>query len=274
MSVLPSKQEKKTVWVQYLLIDVLWLWEKEWMTRVFHADVMRRSVFVSAVPMSVWVYVGRADRTLRHAESVLFCDTLPLFTCHIRIYTHNHTHTRTNNTNTNDSNMVQAVRNPPGAGSHSVIPLYLSLPPFISFSIFISLCLSLSLCIHLFVPSLYIKTATCFFWLVFFPLFSRHRDPPCVSFYCLSVWQQFPRSINANTHKCTHAYKYNISRWLTGPTSRLSFFYLTPTWTECALHSQCGTIKTSNVPTVWRAMYTNCVQYFLRWLEEEKMCRY
>lgn len=95
---------------------------------------MRCGVFVCAVLISVQVYFGRADRTLRHAASVLFCDTSPLFTCHTRTHTHR----------PNDRNMVQAVRNPPGAGSHSAIPLYLSPILFISVRLFISLCLCLS----------------------------------------------------------------------------------------------------------------------------------
>lgn len=153
-------------------------------------DVMRCGVFVCAVPISVWVYFGRADRTLRHAESVLFCDTLALFTCH----THAHTH------KPNDRNMVQAVRNPPGAGSHSAIPLYLSLILFISVSLFISLCLSLSLCIRLFVPPLYIKATSNFFWLIFFCLLP-HWDPLRMSFCCFLL-----RSSSKHKRKHTQVY--------------------------------------------------------------------
>lgn len=60
--------------------------------------------------------------------------------------THTHTH------KPNDRNMVQAVRSPPGAGSHCVMPLYLSTVLFICISLFTSLsclCFTTSACLSL-----------------------------------------------------------------------------------------------------------------------------
>lgn len=128
----------------------------------------------------------RAHLTLWHIASVYLSQT--------------HTHP-------NDRNTVQAVRNPPGVGTNSIIPD----------SARLLLHLTVCLCV-------------------------------CTSF-CSEV-TTFHGFAYTGVHKHTNV---KTSKWLTGPIWRLSFFHLNATWTECALHSQCETMKTAAVPAVLTA---------------------